>query len=76
MFKKITKKMNEMAINAYLTLTDRKGEGFMEPGIMIAILAVIGGLFMTSLYGLFEDTIMPTVTTTITDIFGKVPTIS
>ena len=42
----------------------------MDSGVKILIAVVIGALLLAGLYALFNTTIMPTVTTKITDLFN------
>ncbi len=72
---KITNKVNSLAVSAYTAVTNRKAESYVGEGVKILIAVVIGALLLTLLYTLFKGTIMPTVTTKITDLFGKTPTL-
>ena len=51
-------------------LRSNSGEGFVDSGIKILISVVIGALLLTALTALFGDTIMPGITTKITDMFN------
>ena len=46
------------------------GEGFVDTAIKILISVVIGALLLGGLYALFGDTIMPTVTSRIKEMFN------
>ena len=50
-------------------LRDNKGEGFVDTALKILISVVIGGLLLGGLYILFKDTVLPTLTQKITDMF-------
>lgn len=54
--------------NAMLAAT--RGENFVDSGIKILIAVVIGALLLGGLYALFGDTIMPTVTQKVKDMFN------
>ena len=51
-------------------LSSRKGEGYVDTGVKIIIGVVIGGVILAGLYALFNTTIIPTLTTKITEMFG------
>ena len=70
MFKKIRNKVNS-AISAVRTVVAcKKAEGYVDSGVKILIAVVIGALLLAGLYTLFNTTIMPTVTTKVTELFG------
>ena len=50
-------------------LAETRGENFVDSGIKILIAVVIGALLLGGLYALFGDTIMPTVTQKVKDMF-------
>ena len=70
MFKKISNKINAIAIKAQTTMQSRKAEGYVDSGVKILIAVVIGALLLSLLYALFNTTIMPTVTTKIQSLFN------
>ncbi len=76
MFKKISEKVNSVITRAYVAVSNRKAESYVGEGVKILIAVVIGALLLTLLYALFKDTIMPSVTTKITDLFAKTPSIT
>ena len=51
-------------------LADARGENYVDTGVKILIAVVIGALLLAGLYSLFGDTIMPTVTQKVTDMFN------
>ena len=57
-------------IQAVILLTARRGENFVDSGVKILIAVVIGALLLGGLYALFGDTIMPTVTQKVKDMFS------
>ena len=49
---------------------DDKAEGYVDTGVKILIAVVIGALLMTLLYGLFSETIFPTLSQKIQGLFN------
>ena len=70
MFKKFTNKVKSVVCCAKATVMGRKAEGYVDSGVKILIAVVIGALLLGGLYLLFNGTIMPTVTTKITELFN------
>jgi hypothetical protein len=66
----ITNKINSIAVRTQTAITNTRGEGYVDSGVKILIAVVIGALLLTGLYTLFDDTIMPTVTTKIQNLFN------
>ena len=66
----IRSKVNALATRTVTAVTNIKAEGYVDSGIKILIAVVIGALLLGLLYSLFEDTIMPTVTERITEMFN------
>ena len=66
----ITNKINALAVRTQTAITNTRGEGYVDSGVKILIAVVIGALLLTGLYTLFDDTIMPTVTTKIQNLFN------
>ena len=50
-------------------LASARGENYVDSGVKILIAVVIGALLLAGLYSLFGDTIMPTVTQRVQDMF-------
>lgn len=48
----------------------KRGEGFIDTAVKILISVVIGALLLAGLYALFGDTVMPTLTEKIEDMFN------
>ena len=69
-FNSITNKINSIAVSAKTAIANTRAEGYVDSGVKILIAVVIGALLLTGLYTLFEDTIMPTVTTKIQNLFN------
>ena len=70
LFNSIRSKANDMTTRAIVAVSNAKAEGYVDSGVKILIAVVIGALLLSLLYGLFNTTIMPTVTKKITDLFN------
>lgn len=70
MFKKIRNKVNTAISTVRAAVACKKAEGYVDSGVKILIAVVIGALLLAGLYVLFNTTIMPTVTTKITELFS------
>lgn len=51
-------------------MTGNAGEGYIDTAVKILIAVVLGALLLGLLYALFKDTIMPTVTQKINEMFN------
>lgn len=70
MFKKIRNKVNSAISTVRTAVACKKAESYVDSGVKILIAVVIGALLLAGLYALFNTTIMPTVTTKITELFS------
>ena len=70
MFKKIKNKVNSAIVSAECAVANKTAEGYVDSGVKILIAVVIGALLLGGLYTLFNTTIMPTVTSKITELFS------
>ena len=75
--KSVRKKMNKVAESMKVTagkavqlLKDKKGENYVDSAVKILIAVVIGALLLAGLYALFNDVVMPTLTTKIQTMFN------
>lgn len=68
-FTRTKEKVQAKMIQAVILLTARRGENFVDSGVKILIAVVIGALLLAGLYALFGDTIMPTVTKKVEEMF-------
>lgn len=55
---------------AHEILDGTVAEAYVDTGVKILIGVVLGALILTTLYALFNTTIMPTVTNKITELFN------
>ena len=69
-FQNIKNKANEIAVRAKTAIDNAKAEGYVDSGVKILIAVVIGALLLAGLYALFSNTIMPTVTQKVQDLFN------
>lgn len=80
MMNKVSAKVNDLAVRGYVkglqakakikdTLTSQSGEGFVDTALKILISVVVGALLLAGLYMLFKDTILPTLTERIKELF-------
>ena len=67
--KSLKNKMMSFIIRTKTALSNKKAEGFIDSGVKILIAVVIGALLLAGLYVLFGDTILPTLTEKIGDLF-------
>ena len=70
MLKRFCNKVRATACAVKATIACRKAEGYVDSGVKILIAVVVGALFLSLLYALFNNTIMPTVTTRIGELFN------
>lgn len=78
--KTFTNKVNEMVFRGYIKgaqakkrikeiLAQQSGEGFVDTALKILISVVVGALLLAGLYMLFQDTILPTLTERVKQLF-------
>ncbi len=70
MFRNVENTVAVKILTAKATLSDRCGEGFVDTAIKILMAVVIGALILAGLYTLFGNTILPTLTQRIKDMFN------
>ena len=66
----IRNKVNSVAVRTKCAIDNARAEGYVDSGVKILIAVVIGALLLAGLYALFNDTIMPTVTQKVKDLFN------
>ena len=52
------------------SLSNTRGEGYIDTAVKILIAVVLGALLLAGLYTLFGDTVLPTVTQRVEDMFN------
>ena len=70
LFNSIRSKFDNMAARAVVAVSNIKAEGYVDSGVKILIAVVIGALLLAGLYTLFNNTIMPSVTNKIQELFN------
>ena len=70
MMNKVSNKVNELIVRTRCALVNFRAEGFVDSGVKILIAVVIGALLLGGLYLLFNDTILPTLTNKIKELFN------
>lgn len=70
LFNSIRSKVAGLVNRTAAVVTDTSAEGYVDSGVKILISVVIGALLLGGLYTLFGETIMPTVTERITEMFS------
>lgn len=54
----------------YMAFKEQKGEGFVDTAIKILMAVVIGALVLAGLYSLFDETVLPTLTRRVQEMFN------
>ena len=68
-FTKKTASAKACARRAKKSVTNKRGEGYIDTAVKIIIGVVIGGVILAGLYTLFNTTVMPTLSSKITEMF-------
>jgi uncharacterized membrane protein len=69
-FNKATASVKANVECAKATVKNKLGEGYIDTAIKIIIGVVIGGVLLAGLYTLFNTTIIPTLSSKITEMFS------
>lgn len=51
-------------------LRDKSGQGALDTAVVVLISIVLGALILAGLYALLDDTVLPTLTTKIQEMFN------
>jgi len=70
MKRKINAKMIQIRTKVIRIMADKRGEGFVDTAIKILMAVVIGALLLAGLYKLFADTVLPTLTQRVAEMFN------
>ena len=62
--------MKKLPVSLRTALSNRSGEGYVDTAVKILMAVVIGALVLVGLYALFDDTVMPTLTRRIQEMFN------
>ena len=82
MFNKMSNTVKTMTCKAHCAMTcararlsaplcSTRGEGYIDTAIKILIAVVLGALLLAGLYTLFGDTVLPTVTERVEEMFDS-----
>ena len=69
-FKNLKKKADNATIAAKIAIDNKRAEGYIDTGVKIIIGVVIGGVILAGLYTLFNTTVIPSMTSKITEMFS------
>ncbi len=71
---KVKERMERLAFRTVLSVNrlihEEKAENFVDTAIKILMAVVIGALLLEGLYKLFADTVLPTLTQRVTEMFN------
>lgn len=67
---KVKNQITGKVLLAKIILESRSAEGFVDTAIKILISVVIGALILAGLYALFGNTVLPTLTRRIQELFN------
>lgn len=78
LFKNVATSVKATAVNIKSTLSlstaapsgGNAGEGYIDTAVKVLIAVVLGALVLAGLYAILNDTVMPTVTQKITEMFS------
>ena len=70
LFCKLKKKIGTAATKSRAILTENAGDGYIDTAIKILIAVVLGALLLAGLYALFGETVLPTLTQRIKEMFN------
>ena len=66
----VVEKVESVIVRTQVVLASSTAENYVDSGLKILIAVVIGALLLTGIYKLFNTTIMPTVTSKVTELFN------
>ncbi len=66
---RVRRKSRVLTMQTRFVLADNRAENFVDSGVKILIAVVIGALLLSGLYALFGDTILPTLTERVEEMF-------
>lgn len=68
--KKLKMKMLSLKERVRAKLTDNSGQGAVDTAIIVLLSVVLGALLLAGLYALMDDTVLPTLTQKIQEMFN------
>lgn len=66
----LKRKLVKMAENVKKRLSDKSGQGALDTAIVVLISVVLGALILAGLYALLDDTVLPTLSSKIQEMFN------
>ena len=66
----IERKTRNLLTHAKASLSNERGDFYISDGVKIIIGVVLGALLLAALTGLFNNTVIPRITTEIEGLFG------
>ena len=70
MINKIRSKFQKSVATVQTVVAEKRAEGYIDTAVKIIIGVVIGGVLLAGLYTLFNNTVIPTLTTKIGQMFS------
>lgn len=68
--RKLKKMTTERARKLIAMVKDNSGQGALDTAVVVLISIVLGALILAGLYALLDDTVLPTLTTKIQEMFN------
>lgn len=68
--KKLEMKLLTLKERVRSKLTDNSGQGAVDTAIIVLLSVVLGALLLAGLYALMDDTVLPTLTQKIQEMFN------
>ena len=68
--KKLKMKMLSLRERVRAKLTNNSGQGAVDTAIIVLLSVVLGALLLAGLYALMDDTVLPTLTQKIQEMFN------
>lgn len=69
MFNRVCTNVTVKALTLQQKLREKRAEGYVDTAVKILICVVLGALLLAGLYALFNDTVLPTLTRRIQEMF-------
>lgn len=67
---KLKRKVMKAALNVKERFVDKSGQGALDTAVVVLISVVLGALILAGLYALLDDTVMPTLSSKIQEMFN------
>lgn len=67
---KFKRKVMKVALNVKERFADKSGQGALDTAVVVLISVVLGALILAGLYALLDDTVMPTLSSKIQEMFN------